>query len=174
LDKNPGGHIQAISVDWEKAFDRVPHQRLLFKLQRAGINGNLFAWFCSYLSNRKQRVLFGNEFSDEFNVQSGAIQGSGLGPILFNIFVSDLSQFVKSDLVMYADDSTLYRHIKSYDEELILQDVINNIVLWSINNGMHLNALKCNFMDITLSSLRRFVLYSINGSLIEHANYLKI
>jgi hypothetical protein len=149
LDRNSGGHIHAISLDCEKAFDHIPHQRLLLKLRRAGINGSLHDWFASYLSNRKQRVLFDGEYSDEFDVPSGVVQGSVLGPLFFNIFISDLAHCVSSDLIMYADDSTLYRHIKSFQDEVLLQEDLNNIVLWSVNNGMKLNASKCTFIDVT-------------------------
>jgi ribonuclease P/MRP protein subunit RPP40 len=128
LDRFSGGHIHAIALYWEKAFDRIPHQRLLLKLRNAGINGILYAWFTSYFNKRKQRVLFGGQFSEYFNVPSGVIQGSVLGLLLFNIFVADLANCVSSRLVMYADDSTLYRHIESFQDELALQNDLNNII----------------------------------------------
>jgi ribonuclease P/MRP protein subunit RPP40 len=83
----------------------------------------------SSLKGRKKRVLFGGQFFDDFAVPSGVIQGSVLGPQLFNIFMSDLSNVVTSNLVLYADDSTLYRYIKSYEDEIVLQEDLNNIVL---------------------------------------------
>jgi hypothetical protein len=81
---------------------------------------------------------------------------------------------VSSNLIMYADDSTLYRHIKSFQDEVLLQKDLNNIVLWSVNNGMKLNASKCTFMDVTLSNLRRFGLYKIDDTSLSHADYIKI
>jgi hypothetical protein len=71
-----GGHIHVISLDWEKAFDKIPHQRLLLKLRNAGISGSIFEWFKCYLNNRKQRVLCSGTFSDTLDVPSGVIQGS--------------------------------------------------------------------------------------------------
>jgi hypothetical protein len=173
-DCNPGGHIHAISLDWEKAFDRIPHSRLLLKLRGAGFNGSLLQWFKCYLYQRKQRVIFGGQFSDEFDVPSGVIHGSVLGPLIFNLFISDLSNAVSSDLVLYADDSTLYRHISSFPDEIALQEDLNNIVVWSLNNGMSLNVKKCKFMDITLSSLRRFGRYTVNGNLLDHSDCIKL
>jgi hypothetical protein len=70
--------------------------------------GVLYAWFTSYFNNRKQRVLFGGQFPEYFNVPSGVIQDSVLGPLLCKIFVADLAYCVSSRLVMCADDSTLY------------------------------------------------------------------
>ena len=174
LDKSSGGHIHAISLDWEKAFDRIPHSRLLLKLNNAGITGMLLKWFNCYLSDRTQRVFVNGTQSKECKVPSGVIQGSVLGPLLFNIFVSDLPNCVDSKLIMYADDSTLYRQISSYDDEIKLQEDLNNIMYWSSVNGMKLNASKCTSMDITLSNLRRFGRYSINDSLLTHADHIKL
>jgi ribonuclease P/MRP protein subunit RPP40 len=173
-DRNSGGHIYAIALDWEKAFDRVPHPRLLTKLRNASIDGVLHSWFTSYLKNRKQRVLFSGELSEIFNVPSGVKQGSALGPPLFNSFVADLANCVSSRLVMYADDSTLFRHIESFQDELDLQNDLSNIFLWSINNNMQLNIKKCLFMDVTLSSLRRVGRYCINEILIKHTDSIKL
>jgi hypothetical protein len=75
---------------------------------------------------------------------------------------------------MYATDSTLFRYINSFDDEIKLQDDLTNIILWSHNNGIKLNAIKCKFMDITLSSLRRFGKYYINGVAVVHANCIKM
>jgi hypothetical protein len=76
LDTRAGSHIHAISIDWEKAFDRVPHSRLLLKLHNIGIRGPLLNWFHCYLLGRTQRVHFNSVFSKSHNVSSGVIQGS--------------------------------------------------------------------------------------------------
>jgi hypothetical protein len=174
LDVHSGGHIHVISLDWEKAFDRIPHSRLIWKLKNAGITGNLLKWLQSYLDHRVQRVLVNGVFSKWTDVPSGVIQGSVLGPLLFNIFVSDLPLSVTSKLVMYADDSTLYRHISSYEDEVKLQEDLANIEVWSNVNGMSLNVSKCYFMDVTLSRFRRYGRYELNNVLISHTNNIKL
>ena len=76
-------------LDFSKAFDRVPHEKLLFKLECLGIKGSLLAWFRSYLSGRRHRVMIDNEASDFLPVTSGVPQGSIIGPLLFLIYIND-------------------------------------------------------------------------------------
>jgi ribonuclease P/MRP protein subunit RPP40 len=75
LDNHYGGHIHVISLDWEKAFDKIPHQRLLLKLRTMGIDGSLFNWFKCYLHDRKQRDFCAGQVSRTLNVLSGVVQG---------------------------------------------------------------------------------------------------
>jgi hypothetical protein len=111
LDTHAGENIHAVAIDWEKAFYRMPHSRLLLILRKIGVRVTIYSWFTSYLTNRKQRVLYNGCFSKFHDVPSSVIQGPVLGPLLFNIFMSDLPNCVSSPLVMYADISTWYRHI---------------------------------------------------------------
>jgi Reverse transcriptase (RNA-dependent DNA polymerase) len=114
LDNKSGTHIHAVFLDWSKAFDKVPHERLLSKLEHYRIKGHLLGWFNNFLTGRTQRVVFGGAQSEPTDVPSGVIQGSVLGPFLFNIFVADLSSCIKnSNLKKYADDCTLSKEIKS-------------------------------------------------------------
>ncbi|CAB3386657.1 Hypothetical predicted protein [Cloeon dipterum] len=109
LDEASGTHIHAVFLDWSKAFDKVSHPRLLSKLQYYGIKGQLLKWYESFLVGRTQFVKFGGESSEPCEVASGVVQGSVLGPLLFNIFVADLPEMVtNSTLVQYADDATIY------------------------------------------------------------------
>ena len=98
-------------MDYQKAFDSVPHERLLKKVESLGISGKLYGWIKDFLHNRKQRVALGNIFSEWSEVSSGIPQGSVLGPVLFIIFINDLPQNVTSTVKLFADDTKLYRKI---------------------------------------------------------------
>jgi hypothetical protein len=174
LETHAGGHIHAVSLNWEKAFDKIPHSRLISKLCNIGINGTLLKWFQRYLTNRKQRVTVNGLFSEWHNVTSGVVQGSVLGPLLFNIFMADLSLNISSRLVMYADDSTLFRSIHSYEDEVKLQEDLCNSEKWCHLNKMKINVSKCAFKNITLSKFRRFGRYSIGAQLIANTVNIKL
>ena len=87
----------------------MPHRRLLFKLRLYGVAGKLFEWIENLLSNRKQRVCIRGSFSEWVNITSGVLQGSVVDPILFIIFVNDMPDMVNSMLLMFADNTKLYR-----------------------------------------------------------------
>ena len=93
-------------LDFDKAFDKVPHRRLLLKLEGNGICGDLLFWNEAFLSNRKQRVVLGDTSSDWCDVASGVPQGTVLGPPLFVVFINDLPVCVSNEtnFTLFADD----------------------------------------------------------------------
>ena len=111
------GHKQTdvITVDFAKAFDNVPHRRLLYKLHYMyyGIRGSTHSWITSWLSERFPKVVLDDQASDPAPVLSGVPQGSVLGPVLFLIFINDLLGNIRSSVRLFADDCVLYRNIKS-------------------------------------------------------------
>ena len=112
------GHKQTdlIIMDFAKAFDKVPHRRLLHKLDFYGIRGSTHKWINSWLSGRTQKVVLDGQASDPVPVLSGVPQGSVLGPILFLIFINDLPDNIRSSVRLFADDCVLYRNIHSIQD----------------------------------------------------------
>ena len=102
-----------IIMDFAKAFDKVPHRWLLYKLDHYGIRGSTHKWISSWLSERSQKVKLDGQASDPGPVLSGVPQGSVLGPVLFLIFINDLPDNIRSSVLLFADDCVLYRNIKS-------------------------------------------------------------
>ena len=111
-----------------KAFDRVPHHRLLFKLESYGVCGNLLAWLESFLSGRQQRVVVRGKQSKWGKVLSGVPQGSVLGPCLFLLFVNDV---VNSNISMFANDTKLYVRADTADLRKQLQEDLSRMKEWA-------------------------------------------
>ena len=105
-------HLDIIFLDFEKAFDKVPHKRLLLKLSKYGISGKLLNWFEAFLKDTRQRVVLGDDLSDWNDIKSGVPQGSVIGPILFIIYINDLSDNLTNTVKMYADDTKILARIR--------------------------------------------------------------
>ena len=128
--------VDAIYLDFQKAFDTVPHKRLLRKLQGYGISGSLLRWLESFLVGRKQKVVLNGEESDWTNVTSGIPQGSVLGPILFLIYINDLPDVVNNIVKLFADDTKIYAKVNTKEQEENLQSDIDNLMEWSNNSTL--------------------------------------
>ena len=135
-----------IIMDFAKAFDKVPHRRLLYKFKHYGIRGSTHS---SWLSERSQKVVLDGQASYPVPVLSGVPQGSILGPVLFLIFINDLPDNIRSSVRLFADDCVLYRNIKSPTDCQILQDDINSLVQWETDWQMKFNVAKCHSMRVT-------------------------
>ena len=106
---NSGKEIRVVFLDISKAFDRVWHRGLLHKLKACGIRGKLLDWLKDYLTDRQQRVIINGEYSDWGNIEAGVPQGSVLGPLLFLIFINDITYVIKHCKIrLFADDMCLY------------------------------------------------------------------
>ena len=103
-----GKEVRAVFCDISKAFDRVWHRGLITKLSSFGICDSLLNWIISYLSNRKQRVVYANSTSSLRNIQAGVPQGSILGPLFFIAYINDIVYAVNSNIRLFADDTSLY------------------------------------------------------------------
>ena len=133
-------NADVIYLDYSKAFDKVDHHILLQKLERIGITGKLYRWLECFLTDRVQQVIVDGVSSSFAIVISGVPQGTVLGPLLFIIFVDDMSEVVKhSILKLFADDSKLSKAIRSMLDQILLQEDVNAILLWAKDNNMELN-----------------------------------
>ena len=144
LDEGAG--VDVVYLDYQKAFDTVPHKRLIMKLQGYGITGNVLRWISDFLSKRTQRVAVNNSLSNWSNVSSGVPQGSVLGPVLFILYVNELPHLVNSKIKMYADDTKLFGPVTSPVEAQVLQDDLDALTRWSKEWLLQFNVSKCKVM----------------------------
>lgn len=124
LHTNLECHAQtdAVFLDFSKAFDRVPHQRLLSKLSSLHLDPLVFAWIRDFLSSRVQFTVINDHESTLTNVSSGVPQGFVLGPLLFVILISDLPSTISSKMRLFADDWVVYNKVTCVDDHNQLQD----------------------------------------------------
>ena len=136
-----GHQVDIIYTDFEKAFDKVPHRRLISKLYTYGLNEQLIHWIKAFLFSRSQRVKINGVLSGLKPVLSGIPQGSVLGPLLFVIFINDLPLVCEdlSKMFLFADDAKLYKEIKDVNDFMCLNLVCKELFLWSESWLMKLN-----------------------------------
>ena len=146
LDK--GNKLHVLYCDFKKAFDSVPHKRLMSKVRSYGIEGPVADWIEDFISGRKQRVNINGELSSWKPVTSGVPQGSVLGPILFIIFINDLPDAVSCGVKLYADDTKIYAVVNSEAEARILQEEINKLFHWSVTWQLLFHPDKCHILKI--------------------------
>ena len=172
-----GAQIDAVVMDFSKAFDVVPHGSLLVKLQHYGIRGNTLHWINSFLSNRTQRVVVDGEMSDLAPVTSGVPQGSVLGPILFLVFINDMPECITSTSRLFADDTIVYREVRCDEDRLALQADLKALEEWEDKWGMSFNPSKCSVIHITKKKSIAQNDYLLKDQILEtstSANYLGI
>ena len=143
-----GNPVDMIYLDIQKAFDSVPHQRLIKKIKSLGIDGNIHKWIKNFLTDRQQRVTLNGKSSKWSSVTSGVPQGSVLGPVLFILFINDLPQRVKSHCVLFADDAKLYKELKQLKDFEELQDDLYELCIWASKWLLFFNVQKCKVMHI--------------------------
>ena len=138
-----GSPVDIIYLDFQKAFDKVPHQRLLLKLKAHCIGDSITDWIEQWLTDRRQRVVVDGEGSNWKSVLSGVPQGSVLGPILFLIYINDLDASITSNVLKFADDTKLFRKVNTDGGKKNLQNDLHRLVKWSDKWQMLFNFGKC-------------------------------
>ena len=137
-------------LDFAKAFDKVPHERLLCKLEAKGVGGALLEWVRGWLSGRRQQVKVGEATSGTEEVKSGVPQGSVLGPVLFIIFIDDIDEAAAGiqTLKNFADDTKGLQQVRTQEEGDRLQTALNRICEWAKDWAMEFNIKKCKIMHL--------------------------
>ena len=143
-----GEPVDVVFLDFQKAFDKVPHKRLMLKLRAMGIGGKLWAWIESWLSNRRQRVVIGGVCSEWREVESGVPQGSVLGPLLFVMYINDIDEGLVNRIMKFADDTKVVGRVSNQEEVDGLQRDLGRLGEWSKQWLMPFNVGKCKVMHM--------------------------
>ena len=153
-----------IIMDFSKAFDVVPHQRLLLKLDHYGIRGPTHTWIANFLTRRMQRVVVRGEHSDWVHVQSGVPQGTVLSPLLFLLYINDLPDNITSKVRLFADDCVIYQTMTSDKDADLLQKDLDQLCSWERRWQMKFNAEKCFTLKVSNAHSPYTHSYSLNNT----------
>ena len=168
-----GDRIDAIVIDFSKAFDLVPHDRLLMKIAISGVDSRIVAWVREFLRGRTQRVKVRGELSEEVRVTSGVPQGSVLGPLLFLVYVNDIWRNIESTIRLFADDCVIYKKIINNGDIDRLQEDLDRLGEWAAENAMKINPSKCKAVRFTRARVKHPLNYTIGDQLIPEASSCK-
>ena len=146
-----GKQTDVLLLDFSKAFDTVPHKRLLKKLDHYEIRGQLIKRIESWLCGRTQKVVVNGSLSSPVTVTSGVPQGTVLGPLMFLGYINDIGLQITSELGLFADDSLLYGFVNNISSAEMLQSDLNKLLVWSEKWQMAFNASKCFLLRGTRS-----------------------
>ena len=138
--------VDTLYLDFAKAFDKVPHRRLLMKFKAHGIDSVVLESIRRWLTDRKQRVILNGETSYWLPELSGVPQGSVLGPVLFLIYINDIDLNISGEMLMFADDTKVICPIENEEYGETLQADIDRLMVWSNKWQMQFNVEKCKVM----------------------------
>uniref|UniRef100_A0A803TV46 Reverse transcriptase domain-containing protein n=1 Tax=Anolis carolinensis TaxID=28377 RepID=A0A803TV46_ANOCA len=141
-----GNAVDVAYLDFSKAFDKVPHDLLANKLVKCGLDKTTVRWICNWLSERTQRVLTNASSSSWKEVTSGVLQGSVLGPVLFNIFINDLDEGLEGTIIKFADDTKLGGIANTPEDRSRIQNDLDRLERWAETNKMKFNRDKCKIL----------------------------
>lgn len=169
------GQVDLVFLDFSKAFDRVSHCKLLKKLQRFGLPSFIINWIKQYLSNRTQFVDVNGHFSGRLPVTSGVPQGSVLGPILFLMYVNDITAAVCPDVEirLFADDCLIFKKVTCESDQISLNSSLAKIHEWCTTWSMSLNSEKTVLLRVTNKKQPFPFTYKINNNIVTEATEYK-
>ena len=144
-----------VVLDFSKAFDVVPHQRLLHKLDHYGIRGTTLNWIQNFLTNRTQKVVVDGSSPESARVRCGVPQVTVLGSLLFLSCINVLPTMVSSQVRLFADDCLLYRPIKFWADQEHLQRDLSALQDWADRWGMCFNTSKCSVLRVSRRKLKK-------------------
>lgn len=156
-----GEPMDIIFLDLKKAFDKVPHSRLMIKISALGINGKIYDWIKAWLRDRKQRVVVNGEESEWVDVSSGVPQGSVLGPLLFLIYINDVDEYIRSKIFKFADDAKIVGGVRTLEGVNVIKNDLIALSRWCSEWQMELNVEKCKVMHVGVNN--KMERYGING-----------
>ena len=140
--------VDVIYLDFAKAFDKVPHVRLMHKVRQIGINGKVAVWIENWLAHRQQRVVMNDVKSEWKEVKSGVPQGSVLGPGLFIIYVNDMDDKLKNRIIKFADDTKIVGKAATDENRMSIGSDLEQLKEWSKEWLMEFNVDKCKVMHV--------------------------
>jgi len=169
-----------VFLDFSKAFDTVKHEILIDKLEHLGIRGLAKEWFRSYVCGRRQYVDVSGDRSELLNIQNGVPQGSVLGPVLFLLYINDMSRCsFKLKFIHFADDTTAFGYgdnIHALADEM--NEELNRIYLWLCSNRLSLNIEKTSFMVLSdkkqLDVIPNIRINDVNVHIVREAKFLGV
>ena len=167
------GIIDDINMDFQKAFDTVPHRRLLGKLESYGIQGDTLGWIQAFLTGRKQRVTINGHSSEWTDVKSGVPQGSVIAALLFVIYINDLPENIKSHLYLFADDCKFFRQIISSEDTSIMQKDLDMLLEWSNTWLLKFHPGKCVTLRLSRHKLDEKHTYHLGENELENVEEVK-
>ena len=161
------GQVDTFILDFEKAFVTPPHELLKSKLSSYGIGGKTLKWIDSFLCFRQQRVVVNGIKSDWASVLSGVPQGTVLGPLLYFLYINDISSYIESEIRLFTDDFVCYREIKDEEDTMKLQSDIDRS--WARKWVMRFQPVKCNMMQLTRKRIKKIhVSCTLEGTDLEN------
>ena len=158
------GWVDCVYLDLKKAFDKVPHKRLIWKIEHiGGVGGPILEWMKNFLTKREMRTVVRGTKSSWLEVTSGVPQGSVLAPIMFIIYINDMTEGVTSYMNMFADDAKLLRKVADEDDCVALNQDLEKISEWSKKWEMSFNTKKCSVLEFGKSKRRVVGNYFLNN-----------